>query len=106
MNCIKCGKDCKNTHYFCSECCDGMLKYPVKPGTPINLPARRVYVVEKKKSSRPRLLSRSEERIAKLRFSKRLLVIALMMTLIALLAVSGVLVAVLQGWIAAPAALF
>ena len=41
MGCMKCGRDVTEGQTFCSECIAVMEKYPVKPGTPVHIPAHR-----------------------------------------------------------------
>ena len=40
MACMKCGKDCEESQVFCQECLAVMERYPVKPGTTVQLPKR------------------------------------------------------------------
>lgn len=40
MNCMKCGRETKGKQVFCEECLADMEKYPVEPGTPVQIPAR------------------------------------------------------------------
>ena len=40
MACLKCGKDTTENTIFCEDCAAEMEKYPVKPGTPVQLPKR------------------------------------------------------------------
>ena len=40
MSCMRCGKDTEDMQVFCAECLADMERYPVKPGTPIQLPVR------------------------------------------------------------------
>jgi hypothetical protein len=39
--CLKCGRACSEKDSFCEECLADMKKYPVKPGTVVQLPKRR-----------------------------------------------------------------
>ena len=41
MACMKCGKDVNEPQVFCDECLAVMERYPVKPGTAIQLPKRQ-----------------------------------------------------------------
>ena len=68
MNCIKCGKATAAGHVFCDECLEVMEQYPIKPGTPVHIPARKVNLAEKK-PSRSQELSPAEA----LRQHKRLI---------------------------------
>ncbi|MGN1000246.1 MAG: hypothetical protein ACI4PO_11905 [Faecousia sp.] len=94
MNCMKCGRELKGTEVFCPECAAQMEKYPVKPGTPVQLPYRTAAPPSKKKSKR-RIL-KPEEQIAKLRHSLRLLTLALVVLMIAFILVTVMLLQVLD----------
>ena len=41
MFCMKCGREVEEGQVFCSDCLLEMARYPVKPGTAIQLPKRR-----------------------------------------------------------------
>lgn len=69
MYCLKCGRETENEQVFCNACLEIMGKYPVKPGTHINLPKRETAVVQKK-SSRRRAL-KPEEQVIQLKRSLR-----------------------------------
>ena len=38
MQCMKCGREIPAGEVFCQECLNDMRKYPVKPGTAVNIP--------------------------------------------------------------------
>ncbi len=38
MFCMKCGREMETEQSFCEICLEEMKKYPVKPGTPVQLP--------------------------------------------------------------------
>lgn len=40
MKCMKCGTTISSDQVFCESCREEMERYPVKPGTPIQLPTR------------------------------------------------------------------
>ncbi len=82
VKCMKCGKDMKQFGVFCANCQDGMESYPVKPGTPIQLPPQTTLAVTRRKARRRSL--KPEEQIARLRTSLRLLTLALIVALAAL----------------------
>ena len=48
MNCLKCGKETAETQVFCENCLKTMDDYPIKPGTPVNIPNRASLYNEKK----------------------------------------------------------
>ena len=41
MGCIKCGRETVSEQVFCPECSAEMEKYPVRPGTVVQLPNRK-----------------------------------------------------------------
>lgn len=47
MNCMKCGRGIPEAQVFCPECLAEMERYPVKPGTPIQLLSRPVQSPQK-----------------------------------------------------------
>lgn len=83
MRCLKCGRDIGDEQVFCEECQNNMVQYPVKPGTPIQLPHRQAAPITKKKQPRRKKTLKPEEQILKLRHSIRLLTLALIGALIA-----------------------
>ena len=48
MNCMKCGRETQEGNVFCQECLTEMEKYPVRPGTVVQLSRRRETVLPKK----------------------------------------------------------
>lgn len=77
MKCMKCGTSIKTDQVFCESCQEEMSRYPVKPGTPIQLPKRPEKVVAKSGHKKVR---KPEDTIAKLRaliFWLLLLIVAL-----------------------------
>lgn len=83
MNCIKCGRDLRGEQVFCHECQEGMEHYPVKPGTPVNLPQHTPAQEVKSKPVRGRKILPPEVRIRKQRATIRLLVLVLTAVLFA-----------------------
>ncbi len=71
MTCMKCGREIPEDTAFCGECLEGMEKYPVKPGTAVNLPPRKEQSVLRKTPKR-RILA-PEEQIKILRGRVRVL---------------------------------
>ena len=65
MNCMKCGRETQNDTVFCQNCLLDMEKYPIQPGTVVQLPRRREASVIKKASKRH--LPTQEEQILFLR---------------------------------------
>lgn len=83
MRCLKCGREIKDTQVFCEGCQGSMEHYPVKPGTPIQLPHRQTPPVVKKKPSKRKKALKPEEQIPRLRHTIRLLTVALIGAIIA-----------------------
>ena len=52
MHCMKCGAELKISGAFCENCLADMEKYPVRPGTVVQLPRRREVSVIKKPPKR------------------------------------------------------
>ena len=94
MNCMKCGRELKDSAVFCPDCAAEMEKYPVKPGTPVNLPPRTFSPPAKKKNRRRAL--KPEEQAARLRHSVRWLSLALVVVIIAFVLVTVMLLQVLE----------
>lgn len=72
MYCLKCGKETREDRVFCDHCLEVMEQYPIKPGTPAQLP-RREAAAAPKKSSRRKIRSQ-EEQLQQLRVTVRALV--------------------------------
>ena len=95
MQCMKCGRKIKDNQVFCEECLGIMDTYPVKPGTPIQLPTPT-------KSSLPTKLNRRkslkpEEQIHRLKASVRRLSITLALALLALILAIAIIIWLLDG---------
>lgn len=80
MSCLKCGKDTGEMEVFCENCREEMKKYPVKPGTPIQLPKRNDFTVARKTPKR-RTVS-LEEQVKTLRKQVRILVVMLVISVL------------------------
>lgn len=83
MYCLKCGRETENEQVFCNGCLEVMEKYPVKPGTHINLPKRETAAVQKK-SSRRRVL-KPEEQVIQLKRSLRRTRVFIVLLILAIL---------------------
>lgn len=91
MYCLKCGKETRGNEVFCGACLEDMEKYPIKPGTAIQLPLRTPRAGSKKPSRRPRSLS-PEEQARRLRGMIRRLTATVAILAIALCITAAVLV--------------
>ena len=76
MHCLKCGRELDAEQVFCNDCLAEMEKYPVNPGTTLQLPRRRETTSVKKSYFRRKSLS-FEEQVKQLRSLVRVLVILL-----------------------------
>lgn len=83
MNCLKCGREISDGSVFCDGCLEDMKKYPVKPGTPVQLPIHTPAPPPKKKSARGKFSGKPEEIARHLRSTNRWLTLALIAAVIA-----------------------
>lgn len=79
MNCMKCGREIEANRVFCTDCLVDMEKYPVKPGTAVQIPKRQAVQPPRKGHFRPILTP--EEQIRRLRKLVHRLTIALAVVL-------------------------
>jgi len=92
--CIKCGKQIEDDQVFCEGCLQIMERYPVKPGTPVQLPNRSASAA-KKPAQRKKPLSAKEQNI-RLRKLLRWMTTALVVLLLALTVTVSMLVHTVQ----------
>ena len=85
MNCMKCGRKIKDRQVFCEDCLAIMESYPVKPGTPIQLPLPTKSVPPAKPNKRR--VKKPDEQILQLRSSVRWLSVALFVAMLSFIAV-------------------
>ena len=83
MNCMKCGTEIEDGQVFCERCLSDMKRYPVKPGTSIQLPSHPAPETVKKQAPRKRVPT-AEEKLARLRQIIRWLAAILVITLLLL----------------------
>ena len=76
MYCLKCGRDTVANKIFCEDCLSGMDRYPVKPGTAIQLPQRTTKVAPKKPVKRT---PTPEEQLADLKRARFWLTVAVVL---------------------------
>lgn len=91
MNCMKCGREIEETQVFCAECLTEMEKYPVKPGTVVQLPAR-LTAVPVRKPARRRPQPAQEEQIKYLKKRVWILRFLLALTTALLITATGFLI--------------
>lgn len=77
LNCIKCGRETVDEQVFCVECQLEMQRYPVRPGTVVQLPNRKEETTPKK-SPRKKTIS-PEEQLEKLKKQVRTLWLSLIL---------------------------
>ena len=96
MYCMKCGRKLKDNQVFCPECLAVMDAYPVKPGTPIQLPTHHDTPTAPAKSPKKRA-RKPEEQILRLRSAVRWLTLALVVTLVAFIITAFMMLWLLDG---------
>ena len=79
MYCMKCGRETTDEQVFCDSCLQTMAQYPIKPGTPIQLPNRSG---GKKQAPRKRQPTAAEQVQQLKRTVKRLIVALAVLTLV------------------------
>lgn len=90
MNCMKCGREIEESQVFCPDCLADMEKYPVKPGTVVQLPRTSAYQPVKKPPQRRKAAPPLEEQVRTLRKWARMLALALVLAIILLVGVGYV----------------
>ncbi len=80
MNCLKCGREIASRQVFCQDCLLDMEKYPVKPGTVVQIPKRPDAPAARKTAKRRNVSA--EEQILSLRKKVRVLVLMLIVSVL------------------------
>lgn len=80
MNCLKCGRETQEGQVFCQECLLEMERFPVKPGTAIQLPKRRESTAVRRTAKRKN--ASLEDQVKILRKRIRLLTVLLIFSLV------------------------
>ena len=91
MNCMKCGREIEETQVFCPECLTEMEKYPVKPGTVVQLPTRST-AAPVRKPARRRPQPNPEEQVKLLKKRVWFLRALLALTMALLITATGFLI--------------
>lgn len=82
---MKCGRETVSEQVFCPDCLAEMEKYPVRPGTVVQLPSRKAPSVLKKQPSKKRTVPLDEQvRILK-RNCRKLTILLVLVTILAVL---------------------
>ena len=89
MNCMRCGRETEANQVFCPACLKDMEKYPVKPGTSVQIPSRSSH--EPGRKPRPKLPT-PEEQNAQLRHTLRVMLLVLAAVLMAFAITAGLLI--------------
>lgn len=100
MYCLRCGKDTSGNQVFCDSCLESMEKYPIKPGTAVQLPKRKAPIPVKKSFRRVRATT-AEELVVHMRKAIRVLAVMLAICLLLLSVAGGLLI---HYWQTAPEA--
>lgn len=90
MYCLRCGKEATEKQVFCDSCLLIMDAYPVKPGTPVQLPARKKPAELKKQASRKKVLPQSEQ-LSRAKTLNRWLIVLIVLLSVALCATGAML---------------
>ena len=90
MNCLKCGREIEEGQVFCNACLVQMAKYPVKPGTAVQLPSRGSAAAAKKVHARRRGKTALEEQLKALKARVRVLSVLLAACVVLLVVLSVV----------------
>ena len=101
MPCIKCRRKLEDGQVFCASCLETMEAYPVKPGTPIQLPPKLPELPQKNRRKRQRE-RKPEVEIRRLKSSVRWLTLALIILLLAFSLMSAFVLMLLREQGAAP----
>ena len=88
MACLKCGKDTTSDHVFCDSCLSSMEAYPIKPGTPVQLPVRHTAAAPKK-APRRRALNLEERFVLLKKICKYLIASILVLALLLAVCITG-----------------
>ena len=83
MKCLKCGAEIASASEFCGDCLQSMDKYPVKPGTVIQLHRREVVEAQKKNSRAKRTID-AEDQVIFLKKALRVMMLLLTIAVTAL----------------------
>ena len=100
MYCLRCGKDTADKQVFCASCRASMEKYPIKPGTSVQLPKRKAPIPVKKSFRKPKATT-AEELVVHMRKAMRFLAVLLALCILLLSIAGGLL---LHYWQEAPEA--
>lgn len=87
VKCMKCGREIDDSQVFCVDCLVEMEKYPIKPGTSVQLPKREELPAGKKSGPYHRSVLTPENQLAVFKKRMRFLTVGWAITLLVLAAV-------------------
>lgn len=90
MGCMKCGRDTIAEQVFCPDCLQEMEKYPVRPGTVVQLPNRSIQSAAKKTVKKRTVPLEDQVKILKKRVRNLMLALILAIALAAALSIPAV----------------
>ena len=77
MGCMKCGRETINEQAFCPNCIQEMKKYPVRPGTVVQIPKRPAATAVKKQPKKRVIPPEEQVKILKVRVRNLILALIL-----------------------------
>lgn len=87
MNCLKCGREVPGEQVFCENCLLEMEKYPVKPGTVVQLPRHRDNAGLKKSPKRRAVPLEEQVKLLRKRLWTQTILLLLALVVILVLAI-------------------
>lgn len=87
MGCLKCGRETVSEQVFCPDCLLEMQKYPVRPGTVVQLPVRKNSTSGKKQPGKKRSVP-LEDQVKVLKKRCRILILLLIAVLVIAIALA------------------
>lgn len=82
MGCLKCGRDTISEQVFCVDCLVEMEKYPVRPGTVVQLPSHKNASALKKAVKRRTIPLEDQVKVLR----KRVRILAILLILVTVIA--------------------
>lgn len=90
MFCMKCGREVTGEQVFCDDCQLEMAKYPVRPGTVVQLPQYREQTVHRKTPKRRTVSAEEQVKVLRKWVRTLLILLTICIGLIALMAYPAV----------------
>ena len=89
MSCLRCGRETAENQVFCKLCLEDMEKYPVKPGTTVQIPSQAARDALRKPRAKQSSL---QEEYDKLHHTVRILLLVLAVLLMGFAITAGLLI--------------